>query len=220
MARTAPIATVLLLASVATCSWLQAADASTPAAAGSGLRVSGSRLLDGRGRRLELRGVNRSGTEYACIQGWGLFDGPSGPRSVKAMASWHMNFVRVPLNEDCWLGINGVNHAYGGATYRRAILKYVKLLHRYGMYAELSLIWAAPGRYEATYQSGAPDEDHSPAMWASLASTFERDRNVVLAPWGETVVDARASSGAGCARRPTDPRTSPTGPQGCGRLFG
>ncbi len=93
------------------------------AGAARGLHVSGNRLLDAHGRRLILRGVNRSGSEYACIQGWGIFDGPSTAASVQAMAAWHMNFVRVPLNEDCWLGINGVKRAYGvadGPTRRRS----------------------------------------------------------------------------------------------------
>ena len=56
------------------------------------------------------------------------------------------------------------------------------------MYAEISLIWAAPGAYQATYQPDAPDEDHSPEMWASMAATFKNDPNVILAPWGETTV--------------------------------
>jgi hypothetical protein len=155
-----------------------------------GLHVSGNRLLDGKGRPVQLRGVNRSGTEYACIQGWGIFDGPHDARAVAAIASWHANVVRVPLNEDCWLGINGVERQFAGVRYRKAIVKYVHLLHAHGLYAELSLIWAAPGAHPATYQSGAPDADHSPAFWASLAAAFKNDPNVILAPWGETVVDA------------------------------
>ena len=27
------------------------------------------------------------------------------------MKAWNINAVRVPLNEDCWLGINGVASA-------------------------------------------------------------------------------------------------------------
>src|SRR5947209_9653167 len=73
----------------------------------SGLHVAGPRLLDGHGRVVHLHGVNRSGPEYACIQGWGVFDGPSGAASVAAIASWHANIVRIPLNEDCWLAVNG-----------------------------------------------------------------------------------------------------------------
>jgi hypothetical protein len=178
-------AVVLLLAGL-----VASAAATGQTSATRGLHVSGKRLLDARGRVVHLRGVNRSGSEYACIQGWGIFDGPSSAESVHAIASWHANIVRVPLNEDCWLGINGVKADFAGTAYRRAIVAYVRLLHRYNMYAELSLIWAAPGSYRATYQSGSPDADHSPAMWASLAATFKNDPNVILAPWGETVTDA------------------------------
>lgn len=160
------------------------------APASKGLHVAGNLLVDARGRTVRFHGVNRSGTEYACIQGWGIFDGPSDARSIRAIASWHVNAVRIPLNEQCWLGINGVKPVYAGANYRKAIVDYVRLLHRHGMYAELSLIWAAPGAYRATYQPAAPNADHSPAFWASLATTFKGDPNVILAPWGETIVNA------------------------------
>jgi endoglucanase len=189
-----------LVAALAVGAWVRdggsnpdvASAASTAVAAGTphGLHVSGNALLDARNRRVQFHAVNRSGTEYACVQGWGIFDGPSDARSAKAIASWHVNGVRLPLNEHCWLGINGVKPQYAGASYRKAIVKYVTLLNRYGIYVELSLMWAAPGAYQATYQSGGPDADHAPAFWASLARTFRHNPNVILAPWGETIVDA------------------------------
>jgi hypothetical protein len=137
-----------------------------------------------------LHGVNYSGPEYACIQGWGIFDGPSDATMVQALRTWNVNIVRLPLNEDCWLAINGAPAAYSGSNYRTAIVNFVNLLHSYGIYAELSLIWGAPGTSQATYQPGSPDEDHSPAFWSSLATTFKNDPNVILAPWGETIVNA------------------------------
>jgi endoglucanase len=152
----------------------------------NGLHVRGNEMVDGSGNIVHLHGANRSGTEYACIQGWGMFDGPNDAPSVAAMAAWHINIVRVPLNEDCWLGINGVNPAYSGANYINAVVNYVNLLHSYGIYAELSLMFGAPGTAQATFQNGAPDQDHSPAMWASMAQTFKNDPNVILAPWSET----------------------------------
>src|ERR1700737_3360223 len=104
--------------------------AATPLSIG----VSGNHLVDGNGATVRLLGVNRSGTEYACIQGWGIFDGPNDATSVAAMASWPINAVRIPLNEDCWLDINGVNPAYAGATYQAAVQSYVNLLHQHGLY--------------------------------------------------------------------------------------
>ncbi len=172
------------------------------------LHVSGNRILDKSGRQVLFQGVNRSGTEYACVQGFGIFDGPSDASSVRAIASWHVNIVRVPLNEDCWLGINGINPRYAGMNYRQAIVNYVQLLHRYGMYAEVSLIWAAPGSYRATYQAGAPDEDHAPAAWASMAATFKNDPNVILAPWAETIVDANCFLKGGVCEATYGPRNT------------
>jgi hypothetical protein len=167
-------------------------DAAAPVhAAAPSLKVSGNQVLDGNGLPVQFRGVNRSGTEYACVQNFGPFDGPSDATSVQAIASWHVNIVRVLLNEDCWLGINGApNGGYTAAAYQQAIINYVNLLHQYGMYAEVSLIWAAPGTNLATYQPGAPDADHSPALWTGIATAFKSDPGVILAPWGETIVNA------------------------------
>jgi endoglucanase len=189
---------VLMLLAVSL--WLVPAEAD--AAGLPGLRITGARLLDTRGHRVALRGVNRSGTEYACVQGFGIFDGPSDEASVQAIASWHVNFVRLLLNEDCWLGINGVKGAFSGARYRQAITDYVRLLHRHGIYAELSLAWGAPGRMRARSQPRAPDADHSPTMWASMARTFRGNTGVVLAPWGEPVVTPRCllRGGSPCPR--------------------
>jgi endoglucanase len=136
-----------------------------------------------------------------------MFDGPHDAASVRAMASWHV-IVRVPINEDCRLGINGINPRYAGAKWRQAIANYVQLLHRYGMYAEVSLIWAAPGAHRATYQAGSPD---APAVWASMAATFKNDPDVVLAPWGETIVDANCFLRGGTCEAtygPGTPRTA------------
>src|SRR2546422_3166294 len=80
--------------------------------------------------RSRLRGVNRSGTEYACAQGWGMFDGPSDSASVQAIASWKANVVRVPLNETCWLGdrkSTRLNSSHGYISYAVFCLKKKKI---------------------------------------------------------------------------------------------
>src|SRR5262245_49905326 len=98
-------------------------------------------LVDGTGATVRLHGVDRAGTEYACLGG-NLFSGPSDQASIDAMKAWHINAVRVPLNEDCWLGINGVPVASSGAPYQAAIRAYVSLLEQNGMYVILDLHWA------------------------------------------------------------------------------
>ncbi len=163
----------------------------------AGLHVQGNRLENAAGQPVVLRGVNRSGTEYTCVHGYGIFDGPSTAASVRAIRSWGATLVRVPINEDCWLGINGVPRADSGPAYRAAIVAYVAKLQRVGITPEVSLMWAAPGRYRATYQSAAPDADHSPAVWTSLARTFRGNPNVILGVWGEPAVGASCFANGG-----------------------
>jgi len=142
------------------------------------LSVSGNRLVDGAGAPLRIAGVNRSGSEYACAQGWGIFDGPTDDASISAITSWRVNAVRVPLNEDCWLGINGVNSAYAGANYRNAIIGFVQRLQAHGLDVILDLHWGAPGSQLALGQEMAPDADHAPAFWSSVAASFKSYRGI------------------------------------------
>ena len=155
--------------------------ATTPPA----VHVVGNELVNASNQPIRLVGMDRSGTEYACVQGWGIFDGPSDAASVAAMASWHADAVRVPLNEDCWLGINGVNPSFSGATYRSAIHHYVRLLHNAGMVAILDLHWNAPGTTLATGQQVMADANHSVAFWYSVASAFRADPAVIFDLYNE-----------------------------------
>jgi len=160
--------------------------ASPAAVSGSvGVSVRGNHLVDAAGVPLRLLGVDRSGSEYACAQGWGIFDGPTDAASVAAIASWHVNAVRVPLNEDCWLGINGVNPSYGGSNYRSAIQDYVSQINAAGMVAILDLHWSAPGNSLALGQQVMADADHSPAFWSSVATLFKPDPGVVFDLYNE-----------------------------------
>src|SRR6202011_6113426 len=109
----------------------------------------------------------------ACIQGWGFSDGPADASMAQAIASWHANAIRVPLNEDCWLGINGAPAAYSGANYQTFIKGYVSTLEQAGLYPILDLQWNAPGSGQATGLQPMPDRDHAPAFWTSVASSFK-----------------------------------------------
>jgi endoglucanase len=115
------------------------------------LKVQGNHLVDPNGDIVRLRGVDRSGSEYACVQGFGFFDGPVDAASIAAMKAWHINAVRVPLNEDCWgqdpspSGGIVTQNQYTGQAYRNAIITYVNALNSAGLYVILDLHWNVYG---------------------------------------------------------------------------
>lgn len=167
-----------------------------PAGAPSPLHVSGTSLVNGLGQPVQLLGVNRSGTEYACIQGWDFFDGPNDAASVLAMKSWRTNAVRVPMNEDCWLNINGSPAAYSGSAYQQAIKNYVSLLNQNGLYAILELHWTAPGTQKATGQQPMLDRDHSVTFWTQVAAAFKGNDSVIFEPHNEPYPDNNSDTAA------------------------
>jgi endoglucanase len=154
----------------------------TPASA---LSVSGSQLVDASGNPVRLLGVARSGSEYACAEGYGFFDGPTSTRSIRAMKRWGINAVRLPLNPDCWLGIDGVKPALGGAAYINAIDGFVARLNQAGLYVVIDEHVAAPAGRKALGIIPMADADASPAFWNSVASHFASNHSLVFDLYNE-----------------------------------
>ena len=159
--------------------------AAAPATASPTIAVRGNHLVDGHGRTVRLLGVNRSGAEYACAQGWGFWDGPVDATAIRAMTSWGINAVRVPLNEACWLGLSTVTPALRGAVYRRQVGGFVQRLQHAGLYVILDLHWNAPGQQRALGQQQMADADHSVAFWRSVAATYRHDHGVLFDLYNE-----------------------------------
>ncbi len=148
-------------------------------------RVVGNQLVDVDGTVLQLRGFNLSGTEYACVQGWGIFDGQADAEVLDAMADWGGNAIRVLLNEHCWLGRNGVDPELSGENYRQAVMDWVDLAREHGFYVVFSLIWSDSGDNPAHDQAPMANRDHSLEFWQSATTAIgERDR-VIIDLYGE-----------------------------------
>jgi endoglucanase len=156
--------------------------------------VRGNHLVDGAGRVIRLLGVNRSGTEYACSEGFGFTDSPhphepDSPAMIAAIRSWGANAVRVPLNEDCWLGTGSVKARWSGATYRRDVATYVGRLEAAGIYPILELHVVTPGASTGDPgvdgQRPMPDAAHAIPFWRQVAAKFGTDRAVVFDLYNE-----------------------------------
>jgi endoglucanase len=164
------------------------------------LRVSGNKIVTTAGKPYRLLGVSRSSGEFACVQGKGLWDGgPVDQASVDAMKTWNIHAVRVPLNEECWLGVNG---SPSGATYQQGVKDYVDLLVANGINVILDLHWTW-GAYtnspdwhckdeHAVCQKPMPDARYAPQFWTGVANTFKGNDAVVFDLFNEPYPDMPA----------------------------
>ncbi|MFF8805777.1 cellulase family glycosylhydrolase [Streptomyces omiyaensis] len=175
----------------------------TPAAGAPELTVTGNKFTDQNGAVRRLLGVNRSGGEFMCVQGHGIWDGPADDASVKAIADWKANTVRIPLNEECWLGLDNVKPEYRGANYIDAVKDLVTKVLAHGMTPVVELHWTH-GQYtgnssgcadvHATCQKPMPNARYTPAFWTSVANTFKNDKRVVLDLFNEPYPDRATST--------------------------
>jgi hypothetical protein len=161
------------------------------------LRVSGNKLLTAAGATYRLLGVNRASAEFACVQGKGMWDSPSPDQaSVDAMKAWNIHAVRIPLNEDCWLGTFGTP---SGSTYQMEVKNYVDLLVADGITPIVEMHWnhgqytgnaSACSDVNATCQKPMPDAQFAPTFWTQVATLFKGNNAVVFDLFNEPYPDA------------------------------
>jgi len=175
------------------CVALALAAASAAADAGP-ISVHANHLVNSHGRTVRLLGVNRSGTEYACAEGYGFTDSPDyanadSKQLIAAIRSWHVNAVRVPLNESCWLGINGVPNQWGGANYRGRVATFVKRLEAANIHPILDLHVVDPKHFPASDAVDglrpAPDASHAIDFWRQVAKRYGHDRAILFDLYNE-----------------------------------
>ncbi|MEV7438557.1 cellulase family glycosylhydrolase [Streptomyces griseoviridis] len=169
------------------------------------LHVSGNRIVDAGGADRRLLGVNRSGGEFMCVQGYGIWDGPVDDAAVKAIADWKVNTVRIPLNEECWLGLSNIKPEYAGANYINAVKALVARVEAHGMTPVVELHWnygqytgnsAGCSDVHATCQKPMPDRQYAPSFWTSVANTFKADQAVAFDLFNEPYPDRATSTTA------------------------
>jgi endoglucanase len=185
-----------------------------PAGTAPALHVSGNRIVNAAGQTVRLLGVNRSGGEFACIQGNGMWNGPMDQASITAMRSWKVRTVRVPLNEECWLGTSDVPAgAPSGATYQTNVKNYVNLLVSNGITPIVEMHWnfgqytgpsAGCSDVKATCQKPMPDAQFAPQFWTGVANAFRGNNAVILdlfnEPFPERASGSSATAGWRCFR--------------------
>ncbi|GIH17030.1 cellulose binding domain-containing protein [Rugosimonospora africana] len=184
-----------------------------PPSGAPSLHVSGNKLVTSTGATYRLLGVNRSGGEFACIQGRGTWDGPMDQASVTAMRTWKIRAVRVPLNEECWVGTSDVpSGGTTGAAYQQAVKDYVSILLSSGITPILEMHWnyglytgpsSGCSDVKATCQKPMPDAQYAPSFWTGVANAF-KDNRVVFdlfnEPYPERASGSSETAGWTCWR--------------------
>ena len=161
------------------------------------LTVSGNKLMSSTGKPVRLIGVNLSGSRNCLFKYTQPFPAPANSSTVSALESWHVNAVRMTLNESCWFGIDGEPHAMSVAQYRGNIESLVPLLTAahieviitlYANTITTTTVKSAGGTPE---QKRTPNTDpmadaaYGPKFWTSVATTFRGDAGVMFDLYNE-----------------------------------
>jgi hypothetical protein len=201
------VASIASFGSIGGCSSVAGRGAQSGApASGLSIEVEGTHFVDASGATLQLRGVSASGLESVAIQGWDRADPWGGWQPVwSALQAWHVNVVRLPLNEASWLGYSCIDgkgasrNPDPGGNYRVTVERAVAAANAAGLYVILDLQWTAPGRYCPLGQNRMADADHAPAFWTSVASTFKNNRAVLFELFNEPYLDRSGGGRTGGA---------------------
>lgn len=169
--------------------------------------VRDGELLDARtGDPWVPRGVVWSSFETACAQGWGYSAldtlGPPGDREAASaqadvLASWGVDTVRLPLNQDCWLGTRGapVSDAFTARTpagYRAAVDTFVEVLNEHGLVVVLTLHSRKRIGSPAAGTLPMPDSE-SLAFWRAVAGRYAERPSVLFEAFHEPYSRADAA---------------------------
>ncbi len=125
------------------------------------VRVQGNRLVDPDGKEVWLQGVNAGGMETI----------PNGEQETKstvvAIDEWHANCIRLPINETHWFGRSPYQND-GGAAFRAAVDKIVRLAANRGAYVAIDL-----------HRFRAPKAEHV-EFWKDCAAHYKNHPAVLF----------------------------------------
>lgn len=145
------------------------------------LTTSGNRIvIADTGEPILLRGVNRSGLEYAGADEQGFLSGAAISRlEIEVIVrKWRCNIIRLPFNQDFVLRGRG---GRSGEEYQRALDQVIYWASLFGAYTLLDLQWLDADRIyggERNYVAPLPNHD-SIELWTTLANRY-KDEPAVL----------------------------------------
>lgn len=142
------------------------------------LSVRGTQIYDAAGKQVMLTGASRFSLDYSC-QGDGHFE----LADFRAMRSWGMNVVRLPLWSREWL-----NLANDCPNYQQTVTKAIANAEAAGLYVIVDLQWNAPFNAEwglGLWQYPMPDANTDAKFWTDIATRYKADPSVLFDLLGE-----------------------------------
>lgn len=160
-----------------------------------GLHVVGNVIRNGSNQQIQMIGVNFSGAEYTCMNNGGHWDVPATQATIDAMKKWNIKVVRIPLNEDCWLGIHGITSVFA-QSHRQAVVRFVDLLVQNNIVPIINLHFSGDGVRPVKEQEPMANRANSLDFWTSVATTFKGNSAVIFEPYNEPhLLDVEVTGG-------------------------
>ncbi|HSW79991.1 MAG TPA: cellulase family glycosylhydrolase [Candidatus Saccharimonadales bacterium] len=154
------------------------------------ISIAGNHFVNQYGQTVRLIGVNQFGK---CADGT-VLHGDTDQAAVDNLLKYHINTVRLIMNEDCWLGINGLpGGGLTSAQLKSKISAYIDLLNKNGIFVVFDLHTNAPngncpdtgGICVSNGQQVMADADHALDYWTSVANNFKDNPAVIFEAYNE-----------------------------------
>jgi hypothetical protein len=146
-----------------------------PATAPNGYWVNGNTLCTASGRPHLLHGVDRPSLE------WNSAGENISPADFALMQTWHVNVVRIALNQDFWLSESPHFVPYYATVVNDAVL----WAEQAGMDVILDLHWSDMGNFANMPGQQEMADEHSLEFWKEVAARYKDDGRVFFELYNE-----------------------------------
>jgi hypothetical protein len=143
------------------------------------LQVVGTHLVNSRGERVRLRGVNAAALEWSSNG-----EGHILQTVAVAIRDWHVNHVRLPLAQDRWFG-KAKEQKVEGKAYRALVKQVVDLCASNGCYVVLDLHWSDAGEWGQNIGQHVMPDRNSLAFWKEVAQAYKDHPAVIFDLYNE-----------------------------------
>ena len=143
------------------------------------LKVVDTQVVNSRGERVRLRGVNA-----ACLEWTSDGEGHIKDTVKTAIADWHVNHIRLPLAQDRWFG-KAREQKDDGKAYRALVKQVVDLCAEQGCYIVLDLHWSDAAEWGKQIAQHVMPDQNSVTFWKDVASTYKNHPAVLFDLYNE-----------------------------------